>query len=132
MKSTWLPRSSGFTPFLVGDHNIAVEIGGALLEFGEVLDRLQGTLRAEESLDVDAAKRQRLDTMAKLLRPGSRAMCRGVWWPFEWQSKQAAAQRSAASTRRSSVALNCCCGKGVSNRRSPSSCLGVRMPLNIS
>ena len=57
MKSTWLPRSSGFTPFFVGLDDIAVEIGGALLEFGEILDRLQGALRAEEPLNVQAAKR---------------------------------------------------------------------------
>src|SRR6266446_1904375 len=50
------------------------------------------------------------------------------WWPFEWQSKQAEPMLGS-SERRSSVALNCCCGKGVSNRRSPSSCLGVRMPF---
>src|SRR6266481_3044434 len=50
------------------------------------------------------------------------------WWPFEWQSKQAA-PRLGICERRSSVALNCCWGQGVSNRRSPSSCLGVRRPL---
>jgi len=33
--------------FLRGDHSIAVEIRRALLEFGEILDRLQGTLRTK-------------------------------------------------------------------------------------
>jgi hypothetical protein len=31
----------GIHALLGGDYNIAVEIGGALLEFGEILDRLQ-------------------------------------------------------------------------------------------
>ena len=70
MKSTWLPRSSGFTPFFVAVHDIAVEIGGALLEFGEILDRLQGALRAEQPLDVHAAERHRLDAVAEPLRTG--------------------------------------------------------------
>src|SRR5712692_477131 len=55
---------------LRGDHNIAVEIGGALLEFGEILDRLQGALRPEEPLNVEAAERHRLDAVAELLRVG--------------------------------------------------------------
>src|SRR3984893_82248 len=37
---------------LSGLHDIAVEIGGALLEFGEVLDRLQRPLRADQPLNV--------------------------------------------------------------------------------
>jgi hypothetical protein len=40
------------------DHDVAVEIGGALLELGEILDRLQGTSRAEQPLNVQAAKRE--------------------------------------------------------------------------
>src|ERR1700688_675216 len=32
---------------LRSDHGVAVEISGALLELGEILDRFQGTLRAE-------------------------------------------------------------------------------------
>src|SRR5262249_47227967 len=52
-----------------GGRRVAVEIGGALLELGEVLDALQRTLRAEEALDVDAAKRRRIDPMAVLVRP---------------------------------------------------------------
>src|SRR6266446_2244998 len=54
--------------FLRGDHSIAVEIRRALLEFGEILDRLQSTLRTEEPLNVHAAERQRLDAVAELLR----------------------------------------------------------------
>jgi hypothetical protein len=42
-------------------------MGRALLEFGEVLDRLQGALRAEEALDVHAAQRRRVDTVPELL-----------------------------------------------------------------
>ena len=37
-----------------GDDRIAIEIGRALLELGEVLDRFQGPLRAEQPLDVHA------------------------------------------------------------------------------
>jgi len=55
MKSTWLRARGGSRP-LRGDHSIAVEIGGALLELGEILDRFQRTLRAEEPLNVDAAE----------------------------------------------------------------------------
>ena len=32
---------------LCSDHGVAIEIGGALLELGEILDRFQGTLRTE-------------------------------------------------------------------------------------
>jgi len=71
----------------------------------------------------NAAERQRLDAVAELLRTGIGGQVRrAVWWPFEWQSKQAAPMLGIAE-RRSSVALNCCCGKGVNKRRSPSSCL---------
>ena len=52
-------------------------------------------------------------------------------WPLAWQSKQATPW-SARRLRRSSVALNCCCGNGVTSSRSPSSCLGFRMSLNSS
>ena len=38
MKCTWLPRSRMLTPFLVAITGIAVEVGRALLELGEVLD----------------------------------------------------------------------------------------------
>src|SRR5262249_31985774 len=43
------------------DHRVAVEVGGALLELGEVLDRPQRALRAEEPLDIDSAQGCRLD-----------------------------------------------------------------------
>jgi hypothetical protein len=52
---------------LTGDHVVPVEIGTALLELREVLDRLQCPLRAEEPLDIDPAQRRRLDPMAELL-----------------------------------------------------------------
>lgn len=35
---------------LLRDHDVAVEIGCTLLEFGEVLDGTQGVLRAEQAL----------------------------------------------------------------------------------
>jgi len=48
---------------LCGNHRIAVEIGGALLELGKVFDRFQAALRAEQPLDVDAAERYRPDAI---------------------------------------------------------------------
>ena len=47
---------------------IAVEVGGALLELGEVLDALHRALRAEQALDVHAAQRRRVDPVAVLVR----------------------------------------------------------------
>jgi hypothetical protein len=41
---TWLPRSRMFTPFLLRDHGVPVEICGALLKLGKVLDALQRSL----------------------------------------------------------------------------------------
>src|SRR5215470_5059312 len=55
--------------FLGGNNRIAVKVGGPLLEFGEVLDALQTALRAEKPLDIDAAQRWCLDSVAELLRP---------------------------------------------------------------
>src|SRR5260370_5983530 len=54
--------------FLGGDDHVAVKISAALLEFGEVLDRLQGPLRAEQALDIDTAQRRRVDATAMFLR----------------------------------------------------------------
>ena len=68
MKCTWLPRSSDVDALLGGDDGIAVEVGGALLELGEVLHGLQRALRAEQPLDVHAAQRRRVDAVAELLR----------------------------------------------------------------
>src|SRR5262249_38016187 len=42
--------------FLGGDDRVAVEVGAALLEFGEVFDRAQSALRAEKALDIDSAQ----------------------------------------------------------------------------
>ena len=77
MKWTWLPRSRMLTPFLVAITGIAVEVGGALLELGEVLDALQRALRAEQPLDVHAAQGRRLDAVAELLRPDVADQVRG-------------------------------------------------------
>ncbi len=51
------------------DDRIAVEIGGPLFEFGEILNGLQCPLGAEQPLNVDAAQRGSLDAMPELLRP---------------------------------------------------------------
>ncbi len=48
--------------------DVAVEVGGPLLELGEVLDALEGALRAEQPLDVDAAQAGRVDAAAVALR----------------------------------------------------------------
>src|SRR5207249_2156519 len=53
---------------LRGDHGVAVEVGRALLELREVLDRLQRALGPEQALDVDAAQGRRLDPVTKFLR----------------------------------------------------------------
>ncbi len=88
------------------DHRIAVEVRGALLELGEVLDRLERALRAEQPLDVHAAERRRVDPMAELLRPDvadevrrrrSCARSRG--------SRSSSRRGSARSERRSSVCV---------------------------
>jgi len=55
---------------LRSDHDVAVEIGRTLLELGEILDRLQGTLRAEQPLKVHAAERHRLEAVTEPLRAG--------------------------------------------------------------
>src|SRR5215469_4572827 len=57
-------------------HDVAVEIGRALLEFGEVFDRLQGPLRPEKPLHVQAAKRDRLDAVAEPLGACVRSLVR--------------------------------------------------------
>jgi hypothetical protein len=56
------------TPFLVAITGSPVKVGRALLEFREVLDRLQTALRAEQSLDIDAAQRCGLYPAPELLR----------------------------------------------------------------
>src|SRR6185436_21111931 len=56
---------------------VAVEVRGALLELGEVLDRLERALRAEEALHVDAAQRGRVDAVAELVRPDVADRVRG-------------------------------------------------------
>ena len=56
-------------PLAADGHGVAVEVGGPLLELGEVLDRLQRPLRAEQPLDVHAAQARRVDAAAMALRP---------------------------------------------------------------
>jgi CheY-like chemotaxis protein len=60
-----------------GDHRIAVELGGPLLELREVLDALQGPLRTEQPLDVHAAQRGRIQAVAELLRANVSHQARG-------------------------------------------------------
>src|SRR5262245_27309772 len=52
---------------LRGDHRIAVEVCGPLLELGKILDRFQCPLRAEQLLDVHAAERWSVNSMTMLL-----------------------------------------------------------------
>ena len=51
-----------------GRYLVAIEVGGALLELREILNRLKRPLRAEQALDVDAAKARRFDAAAMGLR----------------------------------------------------------------
>src|SRR5690606_38483050 len=60
------------------DHRIAVEVGRALLELGEVLDGLEGALRAEQALDVHAAQARGVDAMAERLRSNVSDEMRGA------------------------------------------------------
>jgi hypothetical protein len=55
---------------LGGGHRVAVEIGGPLLEPGEVLHGLQGPLGAEPALDVDAPQGGRVAAVPEGLGPG--------------------------------------------------------------
>src|SRR5882762_3437328 len=49
---------------LGGEDRVAVEVGGALLELSEIFNRLQRSLRTEQSLNVNAAERWRLNSAA--------------------------------------------------------------------
>ena len=121
------------TPLLLGGDGVAVEVSGSLLELGEVLDRLQGPLGTEETLNVDAAQRGRLDPVPELLGPNVTDEVGGaVRVPVYVTVEAGHAEAGPRRARRSSVALNCCCGKGVTSRRSPSSCLGFSIPSKSS
>ena len=50
-------------------NRVAVKVGGAVLEFGEVLDRAQAALRAVNLLVEEAAQAHRIEPEAPLLRP---------------------------------------------------------------
>src|SRR5439155_26858354 len=63
---------------LGGEDGVAVEVGGALLELGEVLDGLERALRAEQALDVHAAQARGLDAPAELLRPDVTDLVKGA------------------------------------------------------
>jgi hypothetical protein len=54
---------------LRGGGDVAVEVGGALLELGEVLDGPERPLWAEQALHVHAAQGRRVDAMAMLVGP---------------------------------------------------------------
>jgi len=86
---------------LCGDHSIAVEVGGALFELGEILDRLQGTLGAEEPLNVHAAEREGFDAVAELLRASiGGQVCRAVLVPVRMAVK---ASCTEAGNRRTAI-----------------------------
>ena len=65
-------------PFFGGDDRVAVEVSGALLELGEILDGFQRALRTEEALNVHPAQAGRFDAMAKRLRPDVADEMRGA------------------------------------------------------
>src|SRR5207245_11238384 len=50
---------------LGGEDRVAVEVGGALLELSEIFNRLERSLRTEQSLNVNAAQRWRLNPAAR-------------------------------------------------------------------
>src|ERR1035437_3396798 len=55
---------------LLGGHAlIAVEVCAPLFKLGEILHRLEGTLRAEKTLDIHSAKRRCINTVSEFLRP---------------------------------------------------------------
>ncbi len=57
----------------------AVEVRRPLLELGEVLDRFERALRAEQALDVDATQRRHVDAVPERLRPNiADDVCRRV------------------------------------------------------
>jgi len=116
-------------PLLGGHALIAVEVGGALFELGKILDRLEGSLRAKQSLDIHAAQRRRFNAVSEFLRPnvahemvGSVGVTIGV--TIETGYTQGG---PVGSTVLRGVELN-----WVTNRRTPSSCLGFSNPLKIS
>ena len=61
-----------------GGHRISVEVGGALLELGEVFDGLQRSLGTEQALNVHAPQRGSLNPMPELLRPDIADQMRGA------------------------------------------------------
>ena len=109
---------------------VPVEIGGTLLELREILDALERPLRSEEPLNIDAAQRRSIDPMPERIGPNvTDGMRRGVGVAV-CVAVEARDTLMRLRLRRSSVTLNCCCGKGVTSRRSPSSCFGLRISLN--
>ena len=115
-------------------HLVAVEIGRTLLEFGEIFDGLQRPLRAEQPLDVHAAKARGIDATAVRLRPDvARQVGRpgGVAVDVAVEAGHAL-HAERASVLRSAVALNCCCGNCVTSSRRPSRSLALRIPAKIS
>ena len=76
------------------------------------------------------SQRRRVEAMAELLGTNVADQVRGaVGVPLTWQSKQVTPVLGFKD-RRSSVALNCCCGNGVTSSRRPSNCFGFNSPLN--
>jgi hypothetical protein len=112
------------------DHVVTIEIGAPLLEFGEVLDRFERTLRAKQPLNEHASQRGGGDAMAGLRRTSiGRKMRRPVGMTVRVAIE--ACHASARLLRAAILGLvELLRGKGVTRRRKPSSCLGLMMPLN--
>ena len=133
MKCTWLPRSRMLTPFCVRLRRVAVEVGGPLLELGEVLDASSAPAASRTA----AGRSRRAATACRCGGDarwgGCRRRCAWRRWCGRWRGSRSRRRPDAACRlRRSSVALNCCWGNGVTSSRRPSSCLGFRMSLNSS
>ena len=71
------PALENVHALLRGDDRVAVEVRAALLELSEVLDAAERALRSEQALDLDAAKRRRIDAMPERLR--ANIPDKGVW-----------------------------------------------------
>ena len=67
--ATWFGPVGQVHALARGADVVAVEVGGALLELGEVLDRAQRALRAVDLLVEHAAQAGRVEPEARRLRP---------------------------------------------------------------
>jgi len=63
------PALQGVDPLFRGNHGIPIEVGGSLLELGEVFDAAQRPLRAEQPLDMHSPQGRGIDTVTERLGP---------------------------------------------------------------